>query len=154
MDLSLRFEDNNSQHDDLVLRLGERVWIVDSYYLLLDNTVSAMSDDASRVRAVLQLMLERWLVALQTVAEGETVYLPYDFQDEDTGWLRFRREGVYFEVCPGRADVAGYSFSPSSIGTYIKELRNFRPEGEPVRGPVESVVRSVRDSISAAAWVP
>jgi hypothetical protein len=43
-------------------------------------------------------MLERWLIALKALAEGETVYLPYDFQDEDTGWLRFRREGVNFEV--------------------------------------------------------
>jgi len=151
MDLSLRFEDNKSQHDDLVLRLGKRVWIVDSYYLSLDNTVTSKSDDASRVRAVLQLMLERWLVALQTLAEGETVYLPYDFDDEDTGWLRFRRDGVNFEVCVGRADVAGYSFSPSSIGANLKKLRNFRPESEPVRGLVESVIRSVRDSISAAS---
>jgi hypothetical protein len=151
MDLSLRFEDNNSQHDDLVLRLGGRVWIVDSYYLSLDNTVSSARDNASRVRAVLQLMLERWLIALKALAEGETVYLPYDFQDEDTGWLRFRREGVNFEVCAGRADVAGYSFSPSSIGTHLRELRNFRPEGEPMRGLVESVVRSVHDSISAVS---
>jgi hypothetical protein len=151
MDLSLRFEDNKSQHDDLVLRLGERVWVVDSYYLSLDNTVGSNSDDASRVRAVLQLMLERWLVALQTLPEGETVYLPYDFDDEDTGWLRFRRDGVNFEVCAGRADVPGYSFSPSSIGAHLKKLRNFRPEGEPVRGLVESVIRSVRDSISAAS---
>jgi hypothetical protein len=150
MDLSLRFEDNNSQHNDLVLQLDDRVWIVDSYYLSLDNTVGSAIDKPSHVRAVLQLMLEQWLVAIQALAEGETVYLPYDFQDEDTGWLRFRREGVNFEVCAGRADVAGYSFSPLSIGTHLKGLRNFRPEGEPVRGLAESVIRSVRDSISAA----
>jgi hypothetical protein len=64
--------------------------------------------------------------------------------------VRCQRDGGNIEVCAGQADVAGWSFSPSAIDAYLRNLPNIGLM-EPVRGLVESVIQSVRDSINDAS---
>jgi hypothetical protein len=152
MNLSLRFDDSNYwQHDDITLRLGERTWIVDSYALALDNFILPRREDAAKVRVVLQRLLEQWLAALDTLPDGDTVYLPYDFADQHTGWLRCRRSGAMIEVCAGRSHIEGWSFCPSEIGIHLRNLPGFRTDGEPVHALAEDVIKAVRASIDATS---
>jgi hypothetical protein len=152
MELSLLFNDTDYwQHDDITLRLDDRVWIVDSYFLALDNFVLPRQDDAAKVRIVLKRLLEQWLAALEDLPDADTVFLPYDFADQHTGWLRCHRSGATIEVCPGRSHVAGWSFCASDISIYLRNLPGFRADGEPVRGPAEDVIGEVRASMDAAS---
>ena len=152
MELSLKFDDTGYwQHDDITLRLDERVWRVDSYFLALDNFVLPDREDAAKVRAVLKRLLEQWLAALEDFADEGTVYLPYDFADQHTGWLRCRRFGVMIEVCPGRSRTEGWSFCASDISPYLRNLPDFQAEGAVVRGLALEVVMEVRASMNAAS---
>lgn len=127
----LRFEDSGGFHDDLVLELGDRQWRCDSYYLMLDPMFPER-EDASKVRAVLQRLLQQWCAAVTGLFEGDVCYLPYDFSDEYTGWLRCGVQGPMLKVQRGWADVHGYSFSPSEVGELLRNVPGFRPDGDGV----------------------
>ena len=82
MNLSLRFEDNGTGHNDIILQLGEQSWVCDSYYFALDQELMPGHEDARKIRTVLHRLLERWLEALQNMSDGGSVFLPYDFSDQ------------------------------------------------------------------------
>ena len=151
MELSLRFEDNDTAHDDLVLRFAGQSWVCDAYYLALDQGLFPEREDADKVRAVLLRLLERWLSAAENVIDGGTVYLPYDFSDQYTGWLRCQRSGGVADVCRGWAEVEGWSFFPSAVGEYLTQLPGFRPDGPAVQVPLTELVQSIRESMAESA---
>jgi hypothetical protein len=129
--ISFSFDDNGRYHEDLVLQCGDRKWRCDSYYLLLDNALlPGQEDAASKVRAVLRRLLDQWHAAVAGLADGETCYLPFDFSDQSTRWLRCRANGVMLRIQPGWADVEGYSFPPSEVGELLRKLTGFLSQGE------------------------
>ncbi len=144
MDLSLRFEDNETAHDDLVLRFAGERSVCDSYYLALDRELLPDREDADKVRAVLRRLLEQWLAAVERLSDGGTAYLPYDFSDQYTGWLACHRSGDEVTVSRGWADVEGWSFFPSAAGNLFERPRGFRVDGPTVRGSVSELVEAVR----------
>jgi len=58
MNVAFEFENDGSDHDDLVLKVGESVWRCDSYYLALDRRLLPDQEDARKVRTVLRALLE------------------------------------------------------------------------------------------------
>lgn len=145
MELSLRFEDNGAGHNDLVLRFVGQSWICDTYFLALDSELLPEREDADKIRAVLRRLLKQWLSAVENVPDGAAVYLPYDFSDQYTAWLRCLRSGDIVEVRRGWAEIEGYSFSPSAVGPYLTRLPGFRPDGPTVQAPFEELVQAIRD---------
>ncbi|WP_457389354.1 hypothetical protein [Roseateles sp. P5_E1] len=129
MHLSLDFEDNESGHGDIALRFAGREWVCDSYYLALDDKLLPQAEDAAKVRAVLKRLHEQWLETAQSLCAGETAYLPYDFSDQYTGWLRCCRTQNGYLLTQGWSSVEGWSFSPSAVGPLLRELREFRADG-------------------------
>src|SRR5215470_16626877 len=113
---ALRFEDNGTAHDDLVLRFGGESWVCDSYYLALDRELLPDREDADKVRAVLRRLLEQWLFAVENLPDNGTAYLPYDFSDQYTGWLACHRSDAQVAVSRGWAEEEGWSLSPSVVG--------------------------------------
>jgi hypothetical protein len=148
--ISLQFEDNGRFHDDLVLRLGDREWRCDSYYLLLDNAMLPDREDAAKVRDVLRRLLDQWCLAVTKARDGETSYLPYDFSDEYTGWLQCRKDGSQLRVQPGWADVNGYAVLPSDVGELLRHVPSFRPDGDEVTMEREAFLRSICGRPAAA----
>lgn len=126
--VSFQFEDNGRFHDDLVLRLGDQHWRCDSYYLLLDRGMLAEQEDASKVRAVLGRLLEQWRSAVAGLNDGEMCYLPYDFSDQYTAWLRCEAHGPDLKIQRGWSEVEGWSFFPSAVGALLKNLTGFTPD--------------------------
>ncbi len=151
MELSLEFEDNGTAHDDLVLRLAGHWWTCDSYYLALDRELLPEREDAEKVHAVLRRLLGQWLSAVEDVRDGGTAYLPYDFSDQYTGWLRCQVSGAMVDVCRGWAEVEGWSFCPSAVGEYLTHLPGFRPDGPAVRVPLGELIEAIRGSMENVA---
>lgn len=147
MDLSLLFEDNRTGHDDLVLRFGGQSYVCDTYYLALDSKLLPESEYTNHVRVVLQKIFEQWLSVVENLQDGGSVYLPYDFSDQYTGWLCCSRSGNTASVCRGWATVEGWSISPSAVGQYMTLLPEFRPDGPTVQVPIKELIEAIQNSI-------
>lgn len=151
MELSLQFEDNDTAHDDLVLRLAGQSFRCDSYYLALDSQLMPGQEDADKVRVVLRRLLEQWISAVEDIPDGGSVYLPYDFSDQHTGWLRCQRSGTHVDIYRGWAEIEGWSFSPSTVGEYLNEVPGFTPYDAVVQVSLHELTEAIHDSIAKVA---
>jgi hypothetical protein len=146
--VSLDFEDNRRFHDDLVLRLGDEHWRCDSYYLLLDRGMLPDQEDAGKVRAVLRRLLEQWHACVASLGDRETCYLPYDFSDEYTAWLRCEAAGADLRIQRGWAEINGYTFFPSNVGELLRHASGrFRPDGAEMVMPRREFLRQIAGEI-------
>lgn len=110
----------------------------------------ADQENAAKVRDVLRRLLEQWHSSVTELREGETCYLPYDFSDQCTAWLRVDAVGPDLKVQRGWADVEGWSFFPSEVGALMKNLIGFRPDGQEVVMPREMFLRAIRIQATTA----
>lgn len=149
--LSIRFEDNDTGHNDIVLILGGERWECDSYYFALDRELMPEQEDGDKIRRVLVGLLVQWLAALGQLRDGGTAYLPFDFSDQCTGWLACRRSGDEVIVSWGWAAVEGWSFSPSKVGELFACPRGFRLDGPTVQFSLRELIETVRDSLTQIA---
>ena len=127
--ITLRFEDNGKFHDDLILRVGQEAWRCDSYYLLLDRGLLPEQEDAGKVSAVLQHLLDQWHQAVESLPDGGVCFLPYDFSDQYTAWLRCQAQGFNLLVQRGWAQIEGWRVMPSMVGELFKSVPGFREDG-------------------------
>lgn len=113
-------------HDNLRLRLGPYRHTCDSYYLDIDDTATASPD----LRGSLARLLEQWRNQVDGLrGTGGIAYLPYDFSDECTGWLRVSSvDGHSAEVQAGWSLASGWSFTPSDYLATASEIADFDPE--------------------------
>lgn len=151
LDLSFRFEDNGSLHKDLILQFGTERFICDSYYLALDSGVLPGREDSEKVRAVFSRLLKQWLAALDTLADGGTAYLPFDFSDECSRWLSCSRSGDEATVSVGWATVEGWALRPSALDDLTRSPQAFQTELSPIRGSVSALTAAIRESLSQVA---
>jgi Fe2+ transport system protein FeoA len=124
--LQLRYEDNGTGHDDLVLYFGDHRLVGDSYYLSLDM-VEADNESPEKTARVLARLLEQWLVYVENGVSGEICYLPFDFSDQSTGWLRCVFDNGLVELQPGAAPTEGWSLMPSQIRDHVERVEDFEP---------------------------
>ncbi|UUN27899.1 hypothetical protein [Streptomyces sp. FIT100] len=126
--VALNFEvlAENKSHDNLRLRLGSYRHTCDSFYLDVDDTTTASSD----LRGNLARLLEQWRNQVDGLwGAGGTAYLPYEFSDECTGWLRVSSaDGRNAAVQAGWSPVNGWSFAPSDYLATAPEITDFEPE--------------------------
>ena len=151
MDLTLTFEDNRTAHDDLVLRIGDCVWRCDSYYLALDRGMLADHEDASKVRAVLRTLMEKWRTAIEDLADGATAYLPYDFSDQCTAWLACELSNGELLIRHGWADVEGWSIMPSDPPGPAARPSGFHSNAGPWKMSIDDFLKGIARSIEATA---
>ena len=142
--VSLDFEDNGSLHDDLVLRCGRREWRCDSYYFALDNALLPGQEDPPKVRVVLRRLMDQWAAAVAALPDGGVAFLPYDFSDQCTAWLRCRATGDTLTLQHGWAEVEGWSFLPSSVGLLLHDVPGFKADGESYTIGRQAFLRSIR----------
>jgi hypothetical protein len=127
--LTLQFENNDRFHNDLVLRVGPETCRCDSYYLLLDNRILPGKEDAEKVSVVLNRLLVQWREAVEYLPEAGTCFLPFDFSDQYTAWLRCEARGPDLLVQRGWAEIEGWRVLPSDIGELLRDVPGFHPEG-------------------------
>lgn len=151
MELSLLFDSNRTGHNDLFLRFAGQIYICDSYYLALDGELMPDIEKGSEVRVSLRRLLEQWYSAIETVPEGGSVYLPYDFSDQYTAWLHCTRSGDTVTIVHGHTDLEGWSISPSALGQHMFRLPRFQPNGPPVQTLISDLIEGIRKSMAQNA---
>jgi hypothetical protein len=133
--MSLVYEPNGTDHDDLVMGLASWRYRCDTYYYELDHPAGSDSDVPGTIRR----MLEMWLQDLQRCSKGQSVYLPYDFSDQYTGWIKCALvSDIEWQITPGWSDKEGWAFDPSDYEDVAKGLDDFRPVKDGIQFVVES----------------
>lgn len=151
MSLSLTFHDNKTGHRDIVLRFAGQEWVCDSYYFAIDSELLPEVEGERKIRAVLQRLHEQWLEAVESLRVGEVAYLPFDFSDQCTGWLKCIATSTGYSVAQGWSGVEGWSFSPSAIGGLLHNLEGFRSNGQTLEVARSELLAAIRQSASRAA---
>jgi RimJ/RimL family protein N-acetyltransferase len=144
-EFGLTLDDRDADNPAIVLRFAGHDWVCDAYHLALDRKPG----DAPDVRAVLRRLLAQWLAAAQALKTGETVWLPYDFSDHHTGWLRCARTPRGCVVTQGRAGVEGWRISPSDIGDLTREPAGFEASGLAVEMAMSDLTAAIAASLAA-----
>lgn len=149
MNLALNFEPNGTAHDDVILIFAGLSYRCDSYYFALDQSLYSDREDDSKVRAVVRRLLEQWREAVASLEPNEFAYLPYDFSDQCTGWLRCHRSAgtAHVEVVHGWSSLEGWSISPSELGDVMKSPRGFHADTSPLATVLHDVIVAIDDSL-------
>jgi hypothetical protein len=137
LNLSLRYEDNGTLHDDIQLQLENETWTCDSYYFALDRNVQEDDESTTKVKAVLSKLLEQWLTVATDLPDAGTAFLPFDFSDQCTAWVRCQRLGdemvlslvscgrlVYFPVRNRSPPFGASRLRVQDIRVQIKQRRS------------------------------
>ena len=124
--LRLTFDDQGTQQGDILLECGEYVRHVDSYFFALDPAVRELPE-SQRIRFSLEKLLDQWLTVVQNALPGQSVFLPFEFADEYTGWLRVTIEGDRARCRPGWSAIPGHTVHPSNISRFQSKVSDFDP---------------------------
>lgn len=123
--LLLRYENNGTGHDDLIFYFGDSRLPGDSYYLSLDKTIDDGDESPQKTAKVLIRVLEQWLICVETAVDGDTRFLPYDFSDQSTGWVKCSFDKGQVELQPGTSSKEGWAFMPSNISDHVESVDEF-----------------------------
>jgi hypothetical protein len=140
--ITLTFEDNGGLHDDLVLRINDRVWRGDSYFLWCERP-HPDTDDARLVKDVLAQLLRQWTDAINGLRNGEVCYLPFAFWDEGSEWLRCTLSGENLFIEKGWSTIEGWAFMPSDVGALLQNVPEFTTDGSTFTISREAMVVSL-----------
>ena len=117
--LALEWEDDGSAHHDVVLHAGTYSHRCDSYYFALDRGIRPDDESPSKVAEVIGSLLRHWRQTLEHLDEHGVAFLPFDFSDQCTAWLRVTRTGQVLRIQPGWSNIEGHSFFPSAPGDTV-----------------------------------
>jgi len=142
--IRLTFDDNNSGHNDVTLAFPGGEHRCDSYYFAIDGKYDPADESVGKILRVIHLLLTQWLDTVRKAEECDTVFLPFDFSDQCTGWIRcqFAQERVQLDV--GWSGIEGWSFSPSDIAAIVRRVTDFHGIENP------EVIVMDRGALSAA----
>ena len=150
MSITIRFEDDGTLHNDLLVAVGGTERRCDTYYFALDQGVEPDREDAEKIRRVIARLLQQWIDALRLQREGEVVFLPFELSDEYTGCLECRRAGESVNVRLGWSRRQGWSFRASDISGYVRSVRDFQPYGgEPTRFDLAGLICILEQCVHA-----
>ncbi|MET9598896.1 MULTISPECIES: hypothetical protein [unclassified Streptomyces] len=125
--IALHFDrvSTKGSHNDLRLRIGLYQQNCDSYYFGLDEAPTAPGGLGAR----LARLLDQWSSQIAGLGlAGGTAYLPFDFSDQCTAWLRVSSEdGQAAEVQAGWTLIEGWSISPSDYLAAAAQVQDFDP---------------------------
>ena len=147
--LSFVHEPNGSGHDDVVVRVGDQLYRSDSYYFGLDHRTDEEADGERSMRQ----MLEGWRRDVLGCQPGQHVFLPHDFSDQYSGWIRVRASSAdALQLQAGWATIEGWAIPPSRYDDVLRErpsaLEDFTPGESPsVRADRDAVLRGVARSL-------
>ncbi|MGW2273941.1 hypothetical protein [Streptomyces yangpuensis] len=126
-DIALSFDrlPEQSSYDDLKLTIGSFGHVCDSSYL----TIDLYPNDTEDLGGALARLLEQWGAQVRGLSgAGGTVYLPYDFSDQCTAWLRVSSpDGHAAEVHAGWSSIPGWWVNPFNYLPEDRQVPDFKP---------------------------
>ncbi|MER8233655.1 hypothetical protein [Streptomyces sp. NPDC094049] len=148
----LRFERlaNKGDHRDLRLQLGAYSHTCDSYYLVIDESPAAPQP----LGASLARLLEQWRGQVDELkGTPGTAYLPYDFSDQCTAWLRVTSaDGRNAEIHAGWSRVEAWGIEPSNYRATAPEITDFDPiAGAQIECTLDDLSQCIAGNVEAHA---
>ncbi|MBX3441696.1 MAG: hypothetical protein KF774_04755 [Planctomyces sp.] len=129
---------------DLRLDVGDSRLESNSYYFAINRDDRGDESSGDRTRRVLGTMLEQWRTAVEKCPAGGVAFLPFDLQDEHTGWVRCSvGESCTLEF--GTAPVEGYKIWPNDWQKWKGSVPAFqvRSDVPPLRMSREDVLAAI-----------
>jgi hypothetical protein len=123
--IRLDFEDNNTGHNDLVLRFPGGEHRCDTYYFAIDGKFDPDDESHGKIVRVLHALVRQWLDLVRNATEDDVIFLPFDFSDQCTGWVRCTFDGESVQLDVGWSGIEGWSFSPSNISERAHKVPDF-----------------------------
>lgn len=154
--LKFALSDLASPHADMLLQLGTFRKQSDSYYLRVDRHLLPGDESFEKARQVLVLLLQGWRALVADRAQVSPFYLPYDFSDQATGWIRCLPERGELTLQAGTSHIEGWSIYPSQIDREPWSVPDFTPEDNstPIQAPRSVWLRAIDAAIDRAARDP
>jgi hypothetical protein len=143
--IRLIFEDNGTCHDDLVLRFPGGEHRCDSYYYAIHSE----DESTGAIGRVIHALLSQWLSVVEQAEGTDTVYLPFDFSDQCTGWIRCELDGDSVQLDVGWSLIEGWSFLPSDIVAMVRKVTDFHhiENAAPIAMDRGSLVAAIKDNM-------
>ena len=117
---------------DITVEIAGMHFHGDSDYFLNDNPLpDTKATPAEKVNLGLKTLVRQWIEELEQIGEAP-LYLPFQFEDEGSRWMRCQALENLLEICVGWSHVAGYSVSPYFIKDHVTSLSDFEPEAESI----------------------
>lgn len=124
--IRLVLEENGSNHDDLVLKYPGSEHRCDTYFIVLDETSGVDEVSTMALRRAIRALLTEWLTAVEEAQDVDTLYLPFDFSDQCTAWIRCEFKNVNVTLDIGWSLIEGWSFSPKNIRDIVRKVSDFQ----------------------------
>ncbi|MFD3465023.1 hypothetical protein ACFWWM_01370 [Streptomyces sp. NPDC058682] len=126
-EVALRFDrlPEARSYDDLKLTIDTFEHVCDSSYLSID----LYPTDTDDLGGAVARLLEQWITQVDGLRSlGGTAYLPYDFADQCTAWLRVSSvDGHAAEVQAGWSEIPGWDVNPFNYIPEAREVSDFSP---------------------------
>ena len=123
--IDIELKEGGDCHGDLILYIKTNDWkknwkiIVDSYYLALDGFYDPDNKTSDKIEVVLKQLLNNWILLVKEVKAGHNCYLPFDFSDQYTGWIKvFKESNEDLKLSYGYATLEGHRIHPSKLDHY------------------------------------
>lgn len=123
--IRLVIEENGTNHDDLVLKYAGGEHRCDTYFILLDEDSNTDEVSTLALRRAIRALLTEWLAAVEEAQDVDTLYLPFDFSDQCTAWIRCKFDHVDVTLDIGWSLIEGWSFSPKTIRDIVRKVPDF-----------------------------
>ncbi len=154
--LRLAFDPTRASRRDLFLEVGGQRFACDTFFFMTDWLFDPAQEDPEKIRKAIVRCLAHWSSAVRGCADGKAVYLPYAFEERETGCIRcLARAGgrVLLEV--GVSTRAGSALSPTEPGEFLRAAPGFRavsPALETTREELLADIARSSEEIRAGRW--
>jgi hypothetical protein len=92
----------------------------------IDGKLDPDDESHGKTLRVLHALIQQWLDLVRNAAEDDVIFLPFDFSDQCTGWVRCKFGGESVQLDVGWSVMEGWSFSPSHISERAHKVPSLR----------------------------
>ncbi|WP_128546996.1 hypothetical protein [Larkinella soli] len=145
--ITIEFEENKDFqfHSDLHISVPElNIYTdADTYFFADDPGILPAEPSEEKVKAGLFHLLENWIKSVQSLHEGNTAFLPFDFSDQYTGALKVSRRGNELTVQYGWIPEV-FSMYPSFLYRVDFNKVKFNYEGPEMEVSIDEFLAEIR----------
>ena len=151
--ISIGLNDIDGLHQDLFLKISSINFIViaDSYYYILDNSLSDNFNVEKNKNSIICNALKEWKNKIINFKKGNTYFLPFDFSDQYIGCLRL--EAINDTDIQGSYGITqkilGMMINPSQLEQFDIDDLDFENDSESFFINKDDLIFSVESSIES-----
>ncbi len=145
--IEIEFLENNSLHENLILRIPEiDVSVIADVYYLTSEEYNVNSNSNEKRNSLVDLLLN-WKKALQRQVPNSLCFLPFDLSDEYVGCFKVEAlDGVMLQCSYGRTrEIMGMMIDVSDISDFKPE--DFETDNKSFLVKKEDLLESIESCI-------